>query len=79
MEKNSPTDLFIVGEVNKQELEDFLNREIETRRAIKMSILSREDFIYRLKINDKFVQDLVNDPENFVAVNKLEKYIEDAV
>ena len=79
LEKNSPTDLFIVGEVNKQELEDFLNREIETRRAIKMSILSREDFIYRLKINDKFVQDLVNDPENFVAVNKLEKYIEDAV
>lgn len=79
LEKNSPTDLFIVGEVNKQELEDFLNREIETRRAIKMSILSREDFIYRLKINDKFVKDLLSDPENFIAVNKLERYIEDAV
>jgi hypothetical protein len=44
-----------------------------------MSVLPREDFLYRLKIRDKFVQELLNDPENIIAVNKLEKYLEDAV
>lgn len=79
LEKNSPADLFIVGEINKQELEDFINRELEMKRPIKMSVISKEDFIYRLKINDKFVRDLVRDPENIIAVNKLEKYTEEAV
>ena len=49
------------------------------KRPIKMSVISKEDFIYRLKINDKFVRDLVRDPENIIAVNKLEKYTEEAV
>lgn len=79
LEKRSPTDLFIVGDIGKQELEDFLTKEIETKRPIKMSVISREDFLYRLKINDKFVMELLNDPENIIAVNKLERYTEDAV
>lgn len=79
IEKNSPTDLFIVGQVNKLQLEDFLSREVSTKRPIKMSIMSREDFLYRLKINDKFVSELLDDPENVIAINRLEKYIEDRV
>lgn len=79
LEKNSPADLFIVGDVSKQELEDFVGREIETKRPIKMSVINREDFLYRLKINDKFVHDLISDPENIIAVNKLEKYTEEVV
>ncbi|MBI2453619.1 hypothetical protein HYV58_00390 [Candidatus Peregrinibacteria bacterium] len=79
LEKNSATDLFIVGEVDKQELEDFVTREVEPKRPIKMSIMSREDFLYRLKINDKFVRELLEDPENIVALNKLEKYLESPV
>ncbi len=79
LEKKSPTDLFIVGKIDKQQLEDFVNREIETKQPIKMSLITKEDFIYRLKINDKFVQELLNDPENIIAINKLEKYTEEAV
>lgn len=79
LEKNSPTDLFIVGEIDKQKLEDYLSREMDLKRPVKMSILSREDFLYRLKINDKFVIELLEDPENIIAINKLEKYLEDKV
>lgn len=75
LEKNTPTDLFIVGEINQDELQDFLTRELEPKRPIKMSIITKEDFLYRLKINDKFVKDLLSDPENIIAVNKLEKYL----
>ncbi|MBI2638755.1 hypothetical protein HYW83_04145 [Candidatus Peregrinibacteria bacterium] len=79
LEKNSPTDLFIVGEVDKNQIEDLLTREVSMKRPIKMSIISKEDFIYRLKINDKFVRDLLDDPENIIAVNHLEKYLEGRV
>lgn len=79
LEKNTPTDLFIVGEVDKNKLEDFVSRELETKRPIKMSIISKEDFLYRLKINDKFVRDILEDTENIISVNKLEKYLEDRV
>lgn len=79
LEKASPTDLFIVGEIDKQKLEDFVAREIETKRPLKMSLISKEDFLYRLKINDKFVKDLLSDPENIIAINKLEKYLKETV
>lgn len=79
IEKNSATDLFIVGEVDRDQLQDFVNRELETKRPIKMSIISRDDFVYRLKINDKFVRDILDDPENIIAVNRLEKYIDTPV
>lgn len=76
LDKKSPTDLFIVGEIERSVLEDFISREIETKHPIKMSLMSREDFLYRLKINDKFVTELLNDPENIIPVNKLEKYMD---
>lgn len=79
LEKNSPTDLFIVGAIDKAQLEDFVSRELETKHPIKMSVMSKEDFLYRLKINDKFVHELLRDPENVIAINKLEKYLEDKV
>lgn len=79
IEKNAPTDLFIVGNVNKQALSDFFNREFDPKYPIKTSVLSREDFLYRLKINDKFVKDIVNDSENVIAINHLEKQLEEVV
>lgn len=79
LQKSSPTDLFIVGNINKQQMDDFLTRELDPKRPIKVSIISRDDFLYRLKINDKFVRELLEDPENIMAVNKLEKYLEDTV
>lgn len=77
--KTSPTDIFIVGEVDKKELEDLITRELEPKHPIKMSVIPREDFLYRLKINDKFVKDLISDSENLVVVNRLEKYLADKV
>lgn len=76
IDKVSPADLFIVGDIDKKTLEDFVSREIETKRPLKMSLMTKEDFLYRLKINDKFVGELINDTENIIAINKLEKYLE---
>lgn len=76
IEKNSPTDLFVVGNIDKNELQDYINREFDPKFPLKMSIMTREDFLYRLKINDRFVRELLSDQENVISVNKLEKSLE---
>jgi predicted transcriptional regulator len=78
LEKDSLTDLFTVGEVNKNDIDDLLAEFTEGQKApVRMSVMSKEDFLYRLKIRDKFVMETLRDPENLIAVNKLEKQIED--
>lgn len=75
VEKNSPADLLIVGTIDEKELQDFLEKEVETKHPLRMSILTKDDFLYRLKCNDKFVKELVESSDNIIAINKLEKYL----
>ncbi len=79
IEKNTAADLFIVGNVNKAELNDLFTKEFDPKFPVKTSVMSREDFLYRMKINDKFVKEIVNDTDNVIAINHLEKYLEEVV
>lgn len=70
--KNSTVDLLIVGDdVNKDRLESILNSEVATKNPVRYSILSKEDFLYRLECKDRFLTDILKDSENLVAINKL--------
>ena len=71
LEKDSPVDLLIVGEVEKDSLEKFLDT-LETQEPIKFSTLTTEDFLYRVKCRDKFIIDLVQDQDNVIGINKLD-------
>lgn len=73
VERESPIDLLLVGTVNRTELEEFLNSELSTARPVRFSVMSKDDFLYRRQCKDKFLHDIVDDPENIVALNKLEK------
>lgn len=75
VDKASPVDLLLVGNVDKNKLQEFLNSEIDTEKPIRFSILSKDDFLYRIKCKDQFIQSILTDPENIIAVNKLEKYL----
>ncbi len=75
VDKPSPVDLLIVGNIDKQSVQDLLNSEIETEKPIRFSILSKDDFLYRIKCKDQFIQGILYDPDNIIAVNKLEKNI----
>lgn len=75
---NKPTaqvDLFIVGDIEKQELEKYLIKELN-RNDIRYSILSKNDFLYRISLNDRFIKQILSDPSHITAVNKLKKYTE---
>ena len=73
--KDAPVDLLVAGDLDKDELEKFLDT-LETKDAIKFSVLDTKDFIYRLKCRDKFILDLVQDPDNIIGINKIEKHLE---
>jgi hypothetical protein len=74
VKKSSPVDLLLVGKIERTELEEFLDKEINTKEPIRFSIMTRQDFLYRLQCNDKFVNDLLTDKVNIVGINKLTKY-----
>lgn len=70
--KNSTVDLLIVGDqINKDRLETVLNSEVATKRPVRYSILTKDDFLYRLECKDRFLTDILKDSENIVAINKM--------
>lgn len=74
VDKDSPVDLLVVGNIDKVKLQEFLNTEIASEKPIRFSILSKDDFLYRIKCKDQFINSILTDPDNIIAVNKLEKY-----
>lgn len=77
LDKPANCDLLLVGKVNKPELEKLLDEEVNAKSPIKFSIMTKEDFLYRIECNDKFVKDLVQDSTNIVGINHLSKRMED--
>ena len=71
--KDSQVDILLVGDLNKNDLEKYLDT-IQTGDPIRFSTLNTDEFIYRLKCRDKFILDLIQDQENIIGVNKLEKH-----
>jgi hypothetical protein len=65
--------MLIVGSIDKEKLEEYLNNELDTSRPIKFSVMTRDDFLYRRKCHDKFLSDLMDNSENLVSINNLEK------
>jgi predicted transcriptional regulator len=54
-----------------QSSESLVKNIVKMGEPIKFSILTKEDFLYRIKCRDQFILDLVQDEENIVGLNKL--------
>jgi len=66
----APTDILIVGRVNKVLIKKMVARfEKETRHDIKYTIMDKEEFQYRFNIVDKFLFDILDLPK-VVVVDK---------
>lgn len=68
----SRLDLFIVGDaINKRRLDNFLKKlEAEVGKTIDYSVLSADDFNYRLSMFDRFILDILEKPHKKL-INKL--------
>lgn len=76
--QNADIDLFLVGSINKADLEKFL-AEYFPNRQLKYSLMSKDDFLYRVTLNDKFVSKIFADSDNIILKNKIKKDTEKLV
>lgn len=70
-EKKSTLDLFLVGNFENEEVEQCLSIDVKGGKNLRFAVMKKDDFLYRLKLNDKFIVDILKDPDNIIAVNKL--------
>jgi hypothetical protein len=73
----SKVDLLIVGDVRKEVLETLLSQDASLRN-VKYSIFSEADFLYRLSLKDRFVQDILLDPRHLIVLNAMQRQIDEA-
>lgn len=70
-QENASVDMLVVGEIDKDKLSEYLNNELRTHRPVKFAVMTEDDYRYRLRCNDKFVTEIIKNPENQLAINKL--------
>ncbi|MBP7670705.1 hypothetical protein KA119_00220 [Candidatus Gracilibacteria bacterium] len=63
-------DLLLVGEIDREKLNDYIQNQIKTARPVKFTVMSRADYQYRLDCHDRFVNELLADPQNEVIQRK---------
>lgn len=70
-QENAAVDMLVVGDIDKDKLSEYLNNELRTHRPVKFAVMNEEDYQYRLRCNDKFVTEIIKNPENQLPINKL--------
>jgi len=73
----SKVDLLIVGEVKKEMLEALLLQD-PSLKHVKYSIFPQADFLYRLSLRDRFIQEILSDPRHLTVHNAIQAQIEEA-
>jgi DNA-binding transcriptional ArsR family regulator len=73
----SKVDLLIAGDVKKETLEALLLQD-PSLKNVKYSIFSQADFLYRLSLKDRFLQEILSDPRHLIVHNGIAKEIEEA-
>lgn len=71
VDKEAPVDILMVGKIDRTGLEDYFNNSLQTRKPVRFSLMTKEEYQYRRKCNDKFLHDILEDKDNIVAVNKI--------
>lgn len=64
-------DMLIVGNIDREKLTNYINNDLRTKRPIKFTVMTEEDYRYRLNCKDKFVSDLIGNDDNQIAINKI--------
>jgi len=71
---NKPTttvDMLIVGDLDKEKFANYLNTDQQTERPVKFTILSEEDYKYRISCKDKFLGEIIANSENQTIIKKI--------
>ncbi|MBP8017137.1 hypothetical protein KAZ01_03965 [Candidatus Gracilibacteria bacterium] len=67
---NNIVDIFVIGDLDKIEFNNFLSRTFFGKK-IKYAVISEDDFIYRLSYNDKLVLNILKQKGNVFLKDNL--------
>ena len=70
---NKPTetvDMLIVGNIDKDRFARYLSNDLRTKQSVKFTIMNEEDFRYRRDCHDKFIKEIIDNPENQILINR---------
>ncbi len=67
----SQVDMLIVGEIDREKLTEYLNEQIKSSRPVRFSILTEEDYRYRIECKDKFITQIITDQKNYIPIKKI--------
>jgi len=74
--EESDMDIFLVGDFDKDEVQNLLNLNF-AEKSLKFAVMTKEDFLYRITLKDKFVQSIFENKGNIILKNKLKKETEE--
>jgi hypothetical protein len=63
-------DIFLIGDIDKDEFNAFL-ASVFYGRKIKYAIISTEDFYHRLEFGDKLIKNILTEPGNIYLIDNL--------
>lgn len=67
----APADVLVVGNVNKVKFQKLIHDiEKELGRAVNYTVMSRQDFMYRRGLTDRFLYDLL-EHKNIILIDKI--------
>lgn len=69
--KESPTDLLLIGELDRRELEGYIRKlERKFNRELKYALMTKEDYLFRKNCQDKFIKNVL-ESRYVIALDKL--------
>lgn len=71
-----PIDLLLVGTMPKEKVSTFLKTEFGEEIDIRFSLLTKKDFLFRLRQNDHAIKTILAVKKNIIPVNRLQEEIE---
>ncbi|MCD5382577.1 winged helix-turn-helix domain-containing protein [Candidatus Gracilibacteria bacterium] len=74
IDKQKEADMLIVGEMDSKKLQEYLLSEIG-HKNVKFSLMSKDEFQYRIDINDNFVISLIRDKDSIIPINKVKNIL----
>ncbi|MFA6991947.1 MAG: hypothetical protein WC269_01545 [Candidatus Gracilibacteria bacterium] len=72
VEKETTTvDMLIVGNLDKDKLMNYINNDLRTQRPVKFTVMTENDYKYRIDCKDKFLNDIINDSSTEIPIKRL--------
>lgn len=70
-QETETVDMLIVGELDREKFSKYLSEDLRTQRPVKFTILTEDDYKYRVNCKDKFISEIIGNPLNQIPIKNI--------